>query len=64
MELLKTNEDLLVMEYLQKMKVNAEIKVISGTLMSEKVIWQQHLEVIKRAIEASTPEPFLAQKTA
>ena len=64
MEIVNTNEDLLVIECLQKMKINAEIKVMSGRLMSEKGIWLQHLEVINRAIEASKPENCLVLKTA
>lgn len=64
MELVNTNEDLLVMECLEKMKANAEAKALSGNLISEKGIWLEHLEVIKKALESSRRSAYLTKKTA
>lgn len=64
MELLNTNEDLLVLQCLKKMKANAEDQAKSGNLMTEKGIWMEHLEVIKRAIASSKSESYLTKKTA
>ncbi|MEL6562596.1 MAG: hypothetical protein AAFQ94_30785 [Bacteroidota bacterium] len=64
MELVNTNEDLLVMECLEKMKANAEAQALSGNLISEKGMWLEHLEVIKKAIEATRKPAYLSKKTA
>lgn len=64
MELVNTNEDLLVMECLEKMKTNAEARALSGNMMSEKGMWLEHLEVIKKAIEATKKPVYLSKKTA
>ncbi|MGB3468280.1 MAG: hypothetical protein WBA74_23545 [Cyclobacteriaceae bacterium] len=64
MEFSNAMEDAMVLHYLQKMEDNALKKANSTTLDGNEKQWQEHLDVIKRAIENTREVNYPIKKTA
>ena len=64
MEFSNAMEDALVLQYLEKMRDNAEKQSRLNRLNGNEQQWLEHLEVINRAIENSRTESYPIKKTA
>jgi len=63
MEVVNTTEEALVLSYLEKMLDHAQNKAALNYRTSNEVIWNDHIEVIQRAIISTRTELLLSKES-